>query len=80
MGWWFGLAPATMEFGFDSQTRPPRVPCNRSSCIGLSNCTNLIELRAFMLWATVVQVALNIVKSESPAALGSLQICMETYD
>ena len=24
MGWWFSLAPATLEFGFDSQTRGTR--------------------------------------------------------
>ena len=47
-----------------------------NSCIGLSNCTNRIWLRAFMLWATVVQIALNIVKSATPDALGTLQICM----
>ena len=33
-----------------------------------------------MLWATVVQVALNIVKSATPNALGTLQICMTVYD
>jgi hypothetical protein len=51
-----------------------------NSCIGLSNCTNRIWLRAFMLWATVVQVALNIVKSATPDALGTLEICMNVYD
>jgi hypothetical protein len=49
-----------------------------NSCIGLSNCTNRIWLRAFMLWATVVQVALNIVKSTRPDVFGgvTLEMCI----